>query len=258
MEIRQEIAAVKSNSEFLVVGGREAARGFVGGGWGGGGVAMTNRFSVLSREETYLVGDSMVGGQTKSFNKNKRKVKSFPGCRVNKVTEEVEKLEIQSRNSCVIAHVGSNDLYLRGSRVGNSEPIVKDMKRLVNKVSEKTNKGIVVGMLPRSYVSHFALSKAIAINERMKKYCNQKKVEFIDLWGMFVGKRHLFRKDGIHLSEAGQRKFGEILNKECEKVMRSDRIGTRESSEVSPVSRSQGIEENENLEYSFLGFTQEN
>ena len=40
--------------------------------------------------------------------------------------------------------------------------------------------------------------------------------------------------------------------------MRSDRIGTRESSEVSPVSRSQGIEGNENLEYSFLGFTQEN
>ena len=40
--------------------------------------------------------------------------------------------------------------------------------------------------------------------------------------------------------------------------MRSDRIGTKESSEVSPVSRSQGIEENENLEYSFLGFTQEN
>ena len=168
------------------------------------------------------------------------------------MTEEVEKLEIQ-RNSCVIAHVGSNDLYLRGGRVGNSEPIVKDMKRLVNKVLEKTNKGIVVGMLPRSYVSHFALSKAIAINERMKKYRDQKKVEFIDLWGMFVGKRHLFRKDGIHLSEAGQRKFGEILNKECEKVMRSDRIGTRESSEVSPVPISQGIEENENLEYSFFG-----
>ena len=30
MEIRQEIAAVKSNSEFRVVGGREAARGFGG------------------------------------------------------------------------------------------------------------------------------------------------------------------------------------------------------------------------------------
>ena len=37
MEIRQEIAAVKSNSEFRVVGGREAARGFVGSGWGGRG-----------------------------------------------------------------------------------------------------------------------------------------------------------------------------------------------------------------------------
>ena len=34
VESRQEIAAVKSNSEFRVVGGREAAKGFVGGGWG--------------------------------------------------------------------------------------------------------------------------------------------------------------------------------------------------------------------------------
>ena len=48
-------------------------------------------------------------------------------------------------------------------------------QRLVNEVSEKTYKGIVVGMLPRSYVSHFALSKAIAINERMKKYCDQRR-----------------------------------------------------------------------------------
>ena len=105
-------------------------------------------------------------------------------------------------------------MYLQGGRVGDSEPIVKDMKRLFNKVSENTNKGIVVGVLPRNYVSHFALSKAIAINERIKKYCDQKSVEFIDLWGMFVGKRHFFRKDGIHLSEAGQRKFGEILSRE--------------------------------------------
>ena len=55
MEIRQEIAAVKSDSEFRVVGGREAARGFVGSGWGG--VALTNSFSVLPQEETYLIGD---------------------------------------------------------------------------------------------------------------------------------------------------------------------------------------------------------
>ena len=74
---------------------------------------------------------------------------------------------------------------------------------------------------------------------------------------MFVGKKHLLGKDGIHLSEAGQRKFGEILNKECKKVMRFDRIGTRESSEVSPVSRSQGIKTrrvNDNVEKSFQVF----
>ena len=75
----EEIAAVKNNSVS-------------GGGWEGGGqricgrwlgVALPNRFSVLSREKIYLFGDSMVGGQTErfaNFNKNKRKVKSFPGC----------------------------------------------------------------------------------------------------------------------------------------------------------------------------------
>ena len=47
VEIRWEIAAVKSNSEFWVVGGREAARGSCGGGCGGD--SLTNNFSVLSR-----------------------------------------------------------------------------------------------------------------------------------------------------------------------------------------------------------------
>ena len=75
---------MKSNLEFQAVGGAEAAGGFGGSGWRG--VALTNRFSVLSREETYLIGDSMVGGQTESFasfNRNKRKVKLFFSCRVN-------------------------------------------------------------------------------------------------------------------------------------------------------------------------------
>ena len=104
-------------------------------------------------------------------------MKFFPGCRVRKVIEEVKRLSPKNGNSCIIAHVGSNDLFLRSTRAANSEPIVKDLKTLVNEVSEKTTKGIVV-----------------SINERIKKYCEAKKVEFLDLWSSFMGKWHFFKK----------------------------------------------------------------
>ena len=151
VELRQDIAAMKSDREFQVVSGRRAARSVKSESWRG--VTVTNRFAVLSQEETYLIGDSIVKEQTNNFanfNKSKRKVRSFPGSKTKKVAEEVEKLEIQSTNSCIIVHAGSNDLYLKGNRVGNSEPLVKDLKNLVDKVAEKTNKGIVVGLLPRT------------------------------------------------------------------------------------------------------------
>ena len=259
VELRQDIAAMKSDREFQVVSGRRAARSVKSESWRG--VTVTNRFAVLSQEETYLIGDSIVKEQTNNFanyNKSKRKVISFPGSKTKKVAEEVEKLEIQSTNSCIIVHAGSNDLYLKGNRVGNSEPLVKDLKNLVDKVAEKTNKGIVVGLLPRTYVNHFSLSKAIAINGRIEKYCKQKEVGFLDLWEVFVGKRQFFKRDGIHLSEIGQRKFGEILNRECERVMRLKQKGTKDIPEITMSSQAQGTDENENLEFSFEGFSQEN
>ena len=109
---------------------------------------------VLSEEETYLIGDSLVREQTEYFankNKQRRTVRSFPGCKVGKVTEEVGKLEPQSGNSCIIARVGSNDLFSRSTKEGESEAIFKDLETMVNRVADKTTRGIVVGILPRHY-----------------------------------------------------------------------------------------------------------
>ena len=246
VEIRKDMVAMKNREEFQTVKGRKAAKGSrveeVKG------IKIRNRFAVLSQEETLLIGDSIVREQKDSFanmNRQKRKVKSFPGCKTKKVVEEVRKLELQSKNSTVITHVGSNDLFLRGNKTGNSEQIVEDLKSLVDITAEKSKNGIIVGMLPRWYESHYALSKAIGINDRIKKYCTQKKVEFLDLWDTYKGKWQYFKEDGIHLSKLGHKKLGEILSRKCEELMNSTTVVQKDST-------------NDALEYSFEGFPPEN
>ena len=181
------------------------------------------------------------------------------------MTDEVRKLKPKNRKSCIIAHAGSNDLFSRSSRDGNSEPIVKDLKAMVNAVAEKTNKGIIVGILPRRYTSYCTLSKALGINERIRKHCDTLKVEFLDLWNVFMTKWHLFKKDGIHLNEAGHRKLGEILNRECKKLANLDSCSSEESSsQVQEVLEGQAPplvlddSSTESLEGSFIGFPKEN
>ena len=253
VEIRQEVATMKDSNEFQLVKGKKAAKSVTEKR--DKGIMVSNRFKVLSEEETYVIGDSLVREQTDNFakrNRQRRKVKSFPGCKAKKVVEEVSKLELQSKDSCIIAHAGSNDLFLRNNKVGNSEPLVQDLKTLVDTVAEKTNRGIIVGMLPRSFASYHASSKAIGINERIEKYCSQKEVRFLDLWKVFVGKRLYFRKDGIHLNEAGHRKLGEILSHECETLLASNaKVPTADQ----PHSKVQDMSENE---YSFEGFSEGN
>ena len=251
VEIREEIVAMKNREEFQTVKGRKAAKGSrveeVKG------IKIRNRFAVLSQEETLLIGDSIVREQKDSFanmNKQKRTVKSFPGCKTKKVVEEVRKLKLQSKKSTVITHVGSNDLFLRGNKTGNSEEIVKDLMSLVDITAEKCNNGIIVGMLPRWYESHYALSKAIGINDRIKKYCTQKKVEFLDLWDTYKGKWQYFKEDGIHLSKPGHKKLGEILTRKCEELMSS----TNSTADDPPNTLTHKDPTNDVLENSFEGF----
>ena len=105
---------------------------------------------------------------------------------------------------------------IKHNKISHSEAVMKELETLVSCLSEKTERGMLIGLLPRIYSSHLELSKAIGVNERMKKYCQQKGVEFLDLWNVFIGKEHLFKYDGIHLNTLGNIKLGEILSKKCE------------------------------------------
>ena len=256
VEIREEIASYKDSTNFRVVRGKKSPKV----NESQQGIALTNRFAALEDEvdgtevEAFLIGDSIVRDQNRHFAlKNKRrKVHSYPGCKAKKVIDAVNKLEVQSRNTCIIAGAGSNDLYLKGNKVGNTEPLVKDLKTLVDSVADRTDKGILIGIMPRLCASYYAMSKAIGINERMNKYCNEKKVNFIDVWQIFVGKWQYFGKDGIHLNEAGHRKLGEMLGREYNRMENQVNLSQR-TPEPLPVQVARELENN-----AFEGFSKEN
>lgn len=225
VEMREQIASFKDNGNFHTVKGRKNTGSKIYKK--SHGIALANRFEVLEDEvddqevEAILIGDSIVREQSHYFamrNKRKRIVKSYPGCKAKKVKDEVSALNIKSKHTCIIANAGGNDLFLRGEKVGNSEPLLEDLTALVDSLAEKTYGGILIGIMPRMYASYFAMSKAIGINERIGKYCKGKNVEFFDVWNDFVGKRQYFKKDGIHLNETGHKKLDEILSREYKRV----------------------------------------
>ena len=190
-------------------------------------------------------------------NKNCRAVKSFSGCKTRRIVEEVKKLELPKRESCVIAHVGGNDLFLKGNKIGNSEPLVKELERLVDTVKDKTDRAMIVGILPRINVSFHAQSKAIGINDRIKDYCIRKNVKFLDPWFDFVGRKGYFGKDGIHLNVAGSRRLGDLLSSGSEELLRTkvnncDQYPSQVDNEIIQL-----LEDNEIVETSFEGFSNE-
>ena len=229
VEIREEIASIKTNLNFRTISGKGSVRVRDDKQV----ITLSNRFEVLEDQvdnmmeekedevddatDSYIIGDSIVKEQVHHFAKKNRRqrknrvVKSFPGCKAKKIVDEVHAMNLRSKNICIIANAGSNDLFEKRNKVGNSESVLKDLSSLVDSLAGKTEKGILLGILPRRYVSHYAMSKAIGINERIREYCLKRGVDFVDPWKIFFGKWHFFKSDGIHLNETGQRKLGEIF-----------------------------------------------
>ena len=229
VEVRTQLAEMKTQKTdgFIKVSGRRAAKPRSSHGREPSFTCSTsNSFAPLAaeEEETFLVGDSMVTDQGRCFgkgNKGKRKVRSFPGANTKKIVEEVRKIKVKNNKSTVIVHAGSNDLYLRNGKVGQTEEIVKDLEKVVGSIASKTENGMVVGIFPRINVSHHALSKAIGINDRVEAICQQKGVRFLNFWDTFIANRSFFRGDGVHFNEKGKNVFGDLLHRNVFSQIRS-------------------------------------
>ena len=213
------------DGEFKIASGRRVAKprsmknSFV--------TPTSNRFTILAEEEddTLLIGDSMVRCQSLYFgakNRGKRTVVSYPDAGTGKIAGELEKLKTKNRNTIVIAQTGGNDLFLKSGKAGETEPIMRELEAVANTLAGKTDRGIIVGLLPRLNSGKYALSKAIGINDRLKALCEKKGVQFLNPWDTFITDRGFFKKDGIHFSVKGAKMFGDVLSESVYRLLRYD------------------------------------
>ncbi len=61
--------------------------------------------------------------------------------------------------------------------------------------------------------SNKILGRAFCMNNRVKELCKTSNVGYIDMWDEFIGLKHVFKDDGLHLSYLGCRKYGSILER---------------------------------------------
>ena len=165
--------------------------------------------------QTLLWGDSMVRNVSKGIPKGSKQrlvTKALPGSGLDRVTRDLSQTNVE-RNNPLIVTAGGNDLFLRGGATGYTEPIMNSYKKLIKVVRSKSDKGVIVGLIPRKNLSEEALSKARGINSRLESVCRVQSIRFINPWETFYGKWSLLAKDGIHFSKAGTVKFRDWLLK---------------------------------------------
>ncbi|KAK3884191.1 hypothetical protein Pcinc_011536 [Petrolisthes cinctipes] len=85
-------------------------------------------------------------------------------------------------------------------------------------------------MLPRRGPLGTALSKNIAVNQRLADLCTVEGVFFVDPYTSLFGRDDLYQRDGTHLSPKGK----EVLSKLMEDAVRRCLRSTRPSMEESP------------------------
>lgn len=177
---------------------------------------ISNRFAALSNheEESYLIGDSIIRNQIDFFgakNSTKRRFRCFPGADIKRVTEGIKDIKPKNKKSPIIVHCGTNNVFTNRDYAG-TEQIMHDYDSMVKLIKTKTENGLVVGILPRLNQRYITLSKAIGLNNRVKKLCQKMDVNFIDPWDLFFERKEYFAKDGTHLSWMGKSKYGELIH----------------------------------------------
>ncbi len=198
-------------------------------------IPTSNRYNLLCSEEgeAILVGDSQVRDQERHFGSTggtKRKVRCLSGRKTKDIRKEVEKIKTRDRSTAIVAQVSGNDLFLKNGNTGNTEEIIIQAMSMVDDLKLKTDRALVIGILPRLKASNHALSKAIGINERLVDLCKSDGgVWFMDPYNLFYGRNDLYLADGVHLNGKGKAVLGDMVNQVLYRLIRSTLVKGKNS-----------------------------
>ena len=186
-------------------------------------IPISNRYSALENDEeieVYIVGDSQVRNIGPAISKkrreNNRKSKKtfttycYPGATSVQIDHSLSNFD-SKENIDIVLHVGGNEIRNKTGKFNSSEEILDKYKIMLEKCKSKSRKTVVTGILPRLSENEEWLSRALALNTRIKYICKQTNLEFLDIWDTFYNEKSYFTKKGIHLNNSGTIKLSDIM-----------------------------------------------
>ena len=106
----------------------------------------------------------------------------------------------------VVTHVGVNDIGRRRSR-----ELVQKYQELLQCLKDTGRRCVVSGVLPRMGVGWEWTDSAREVNMIVGALCESIGIKFLDGWDNFYGRRHLYARDGLHLSREGVEMLSKLL-----------------------------------------------
>ena len=184
--------------EDVDTGTGETDSGISGGQWEG----------VKAKGKVLFMGDSITRFTDREFCKRDRRKRvrvCLPGARIEDVSARVN--DIVGDEEVVAVQVGTNNLSQ------DNEGLLRSKYReLICRLKSTRTKGVICGILPR-FDRKVSWGKIQGFNKWLKNQCALEGFVFVDTWAVFMNRRDLFAKDGLHLSSIGANELGRLVSR---------------------------------------------
>jgi len=171
-------------------------------------LSFSEKFKDKAKDTLMLVGDSLARGVGERLvqQSNMASKLSIGGARIEKISEEIEKLKDSDGRHLVLL-VGTNNLKAEGS-----ELILRKFKAMMDVCKKRISRKVtVVGIPRRADLTSYEQSKRVGINLRLKDMCTENKFEFFD----YEPQRSRLARDGLHFNALGQDELGREIFRHC-------------------------------------------
>ncbi|MCP4269714.1 MAG: hypothetical protein GY777_29770, partial [Candidatus Brocadiaceae bacterium] len=159
--------------------------------------------------KVFVVGDSQVRYLDRAMQSEVSKLVCSPGGGVSTILGKLDDImEGNGASPIVCLSVGGNDVHR-----SRSEELLGKYRVMLEKVVQGGGSPVVCGIVPRRGLRREWMSRSIAFNNRLEKYCNSKTIPFIDSWSRFYGDDSLYARDGVHFSRKGVAELASKLDR---------------------------------------------
>ncbi|XP_072891840.1 uncharacterized protein [Hemitrygon akajei] len=149
-----------------------------------------------------VIGDSIVRGIDRVLCNRERESRRLccqPGARVKDISSGLERnLQWEGEDPVGLIHIGTNDIDRTRKKV-----LLQEYEQLGVKLKNRTSGVIISGLLPEPRANLARLNKIRELNAWLKDWCGRSGFCFLGHWHQYWDRRELFRRDGLHLNQAG-------------------------------------------------------